>query len=414
MSTTSNLTTGTGQYVRVRVFNLLSNGKWETTVDQQVASGVSTIEHVTRTTPINRPKPSGWLYPLAYDRESYSIQRAHGSWQSGRRYKGDNPSGQLDQYSENSGLIYASDSPATAEKFAVPDTFDYGPLVAKAELQALLALKDEKWNAGVALGESSQLAKHVGHTATRIAKAYSNLRKGRWKKAARHLGLRIKDQPGNWLELQYGWKPLLQDVYGASLALSERNEVSDWLATVKASASQSSTIISDFRTTGRLAWWLRSRTDQYRAFVRLDYHPSSFDYLHIPAALGMTNPLSVAWELVPFSFVVDWFSPVGDWLSALDSTLGFSFLSGSVSKVHRRTGKYAGVPTNRYYVVDNGRRVYNGSNALSERLNQVVMSRRVYSSSPTPRPRWKNPASFGHMANGLGLLYQVGKLGRFA
>lgn len=412
--TTTNISTGSGKYVRVRVFNLLSGGKWETTVDQQVASGSSVIEHVTRTTPIDRPKPSGWLNPLAYDRESYSIARAFGAWESGRRYKGDNPGGTLDQYTRNEGLIYATDSPATADKFAVPDTFSWTALQAKAELQALLALKDEKWNAGVALGESSQLAAHVGHTATRIAKAYSNLRRGRWKKAGKALGLRIKDQPGNWLELQYGWKPLLQDVYGASQALSERNEVSDWLATVKANASQSTRTTSDLKTAGSLAWWLRSRTDQYNVFVRLDYHPSSFDYLHIPAALGLTNPLSVAWELVPFSFVFDWISPVGDWLSALDATLGFTFLSGSVSKVHRRTGEYHGAPRNTHFIVDNGRKVFNGDNALSERLSQVVMSRRVYGSSPTPFPRWKNPASFGHMANGLGLMYQVFKLGRFA
>jgi hypothetical protein len=33
------------------------------------------------------------------------------------------------------------------------------------------------------------------------------------------------------------------------------------------------------------------------------------------------NPLSTAWELVPFSFVVDWFVNVGDWISAQSSIL---------------------------------------------------------------------------------------------
>lgn len=32
--------------------------------------------------------------------------------------------------------------------------------------------------------------------------------------------------------------------------------------------------------------------------------------------LGLTNPAIVAWELLPFSFVLDWVLPIGDWLTA--------------------------------------------------------------------------------------------------
>lgn len=31
------------------------------------------------------------------------------------------------------------------------------------------------------------------------------------------------------------------------------------------------------------------------------------------------NPLEMGWELVPFSFVIDWGIPIGDWLSSLDA-----------------------------------------------------------------------------------------------
>lgn len=34
--------------------------------------------------------------------------------------------------------------------------------------------------------------------------------------------------------------------------------------------------------------------------------------------LGLNAPLQLAWELVPFSFVVDWFYPIGDLLSRID------------------------------------------------------------------------------------------------
>ena len=41
---------------------------------------------------------------------------------------------------------------------------------------------------------------------------------------------------------------------------------------------------------------------------------------------GFSNPLSVAWEIVPWSFVIDWMIPVGDYLNGLDALCGVSQL----------------------------------------------------------------------------------------
>jgi hypothetical protein len=43
--------------------------------------------------------------------------------------------------------------------------------------------------------------------------------------------------------------------------------------------------------------------------------------------IGVTNPLSLAWELVPYSFVIDWFIPVGDYLGSFDALVGVDSLS---------------------------------------------------------------------------------------
>jgi hypothetical protein len=39
--------------------------------------------------------------------------------------------------------------------------------------------------------------------------------------------------------------------------------------------------------------------------------------------LGLINPAVVAWELVPFSFLVDWFIPVGKFLDSWTDQLGY-------------------------------------------------------------------------------------------
>jgi hypothetical protein len=49
-------------------------------------------------------------------------------------------------------------------------------------------------------------------------------------------------------------------------------------------------------------------------------------------SLGLTNPIAVAWELVPFSFAVDWFLPVGNTLSALTAGQGLTWLGGYITK----------------------------------------------------------------------------------
>lgn len=43
------------------------------------------------------------------------------------------------------------------------------------------------------------------------------------------------------------------------------------------------------------------------------------------------NPLLTAWELVPYSFVVDWFIPIGDFIGQFGSSVGLKFISGTTA-----------------------------------------------------------------------------------
>jgi hypothetical protein len=67
-------------------------------------------------------------------------------------------------------------------------------------------------------------------------------------------------------------------------------------------------------------------------------------------ALGLINPASVVWELVPYSFVVDWFVPVGGFLSSFTWDVGLKILRPQrtlfceVTNSYRLFPKISGIP----------------------------------------------------------------------
>jgi hypothetical protein len=135
----------------------------------------------------------------------------------------------------------------------------------------------------------------------------------------------------NWLQLQYGWKPLLQDIHGSMEALARLNVASPWIQRVTASATvdllQESNIAHRLNASipaGKHYMYTVS-TCKYMIRYKIDDHLKSF-----LQQTGFTNPVNLLWEIVPFSFVVDWFTPIGPFLETLSSWDGLAFIDGSV------------------------------------------------------------------------------------
>lgn len=360
---------------------------------------------------------AGWIYPKRKPKVSKMV------WRDPKPYSCSKEEGDVNYFNGYIGrtLQNPSSGPAKLEIYGYLSAADQGvacpdlpsgfnsALEQRAVVKALLKLKDEKVNLAVAFAERTETAELLVGTLSGLAKAARSLSRGDLKGVAKGLGLTgsPKAPKGQtfhekWLELQYGWRPLYQDVYGAVSALhaADQAEPKRYSATVKGN------ITDKFHKFGGGTYFnygYRNYTEEEGlegAFVRLDYNLRN-PFLASLSQLGITNPALVVWERVPFSFVVDWFVPVGNYLSAFDATLGWDFRAGSLTRLFRRKWR-AGIVT-----AETNNPDIRPLGAWGEvNVNQLKMQRTIYGSSPLPRiPSLKNPFPHGgmHIANAIAL-----------
>lgn len=144
-----------------------------------------------------------------------------------------------------------------------------------------------------------------------------------------------------WLEYRYGWTPLVMELQGAFKALDKTRTIKvRGTARGKAVSSKDQTrvvtrtpmfgpaqaVLGDAELT-----FDQQETVECRAYAMFEVSKEfqtvrDFGFTEIPLAL---------WELVPYSFVVDWFLPVGDWLEAVTPKLGVTIRAEGITT--RRT-----------------------------------------------------------------------------
>lgn len=297
---------------------------------------------------------------------------------------------------------------------------------AKATQNVLDRLKDSSINAAQAVAERHQTMGLIASTATRVAKAVGSLKKGNFAKAARDLGVTPKKRAGRrfsrdyaidqgkavgnaWLELQYGWKPLLSDVYGATEALAKARNPSGnqntlfKKATGRGKRKESPNIRTDVPISPGVGYnySIAAGYCEVQCKIGITYAITS-PVVSDLKSLGITNPALLAWELLPFSFVADWFVPIGNYIGSLDATLGLTFKNGYRTTVTR----YVSNSTTSYnYTTTAGTKLYYGFG--TQEVENVTVTRSVLDGFPSaPFPSFKNPLSQSHVASAMALILQ--------
>jgi hypothetical protein len=137
----------------------------------------------------------------------------------------------------------------------------------------------------------------------------------------------------------YGMKPLYGDIYGACQALNSKELAAreTYLVHVTGKAQLHDKYIWR-KAPGYGPTWggFRVQSDvTHKAFVSL-YYSLDNPLLATLAQLGITNPLALAWERLPASFLADWVVPLGPYFNLMDAALGYSFYSGTMSHITKQ------------------------------------------------------------------------------
>lgn len=265
-----------------------------------------------------------------------------------------------------------------------------------SELKALGKVTSASMQLGADLAESVKTTDMIADLAKQLAQSTLDFKRGNLKRALSHLGLSKKELASGsaaskrWLEFVYGWTPLAQSIHDAATSFQEGLRPEDQI--FLANGSQSSTW-STYSHVGDVVGY---SDYEVGAKSRYAYRVSNATIAKANA-LGILNPLSIAWELVPFSFVVDWFCPVGNFLEGLTANLGLSFVSGYTSL--RVKGRHA------YRFSDDTPYMEDPGSWMREDL---IFRRETGGYFPIPHLYAKqNPFSTKHVLNATALIRQL-------
>lgn len=202
-----------------------------------------------------------------------------------------------------------------------------------------------------------------------------------------------------WLTFQFGIRPILSDVYNLGKQLS-RADPEFMKVRVRKHASETVNLDIPFpgypaiRAYGKVEW-----SSRVELSTRWAMKASVAQQI---AGYTTLNPISLAWELFPFSFLVDYVYDIGGYMSNVENAIlyggGTQFLNG-----YATTGTLAVLKLECNGTHQQSNLITTISAKASERL--TTFNRSVLSSAPFPKaPGFNSDLSSTRMLNCAALL----------
>lgn len=237
--------------------------------------------------------------------------------------------------------LYAPNNVGTIEASGCYNTpsfvspYEWAPVEAdnraKSKLYGKIKQQYEQWNSLIFVGEILETArmfispfKKLREHTTHVLNRGISLKK---KYRRKEMGRLLETLSATWLEYNFGVKPLLNDITDFAIALGRYDSPDDFRRAKLSGQGNTEQAYSSDNVTG--AFGYLSTTQSVRDFNRarivrrcgMSYTLSgpfgTAKDLSRLVGFGQQNFVPTAWEIIPFSFVVDYFVNVGEILSAL-------------------------------------------------------------------------------------------------
>lgn len=270
------------------------------------------------------------------------------------------------------------------------------------------AIRGHSFNLAVFGAEARQTIDLIKNTCSQVLVTVKLITQGDWKSALTALRLtpgqqtikkfRKKVEAGDFsgalLAIRYGWEPLLQDLYQLMLAVEGRSKNRGLVFRGAKRVTQTADVSSDpahYPMPGQ-----QSCTVKYKVILT--------EATTVVRNLGLLDPATVAWEKTPWSFVVDWFIPIGNYLSALGFFFGLDAVA--VKVVFQETS----VALQNTSVWKNNRPTGDDWLANMSFIGKRVVMVRTVGPVDVPKPNLKSLAkafSLTHIENAAALIHQL-------
>jgi hypothetical protein len=232
---------------------------------------------------------------------------------------------------------------------------------------------------GVTLGSWAQSRSMIVDRAKKLHNFFSLVQKNTRRK--RYL-YRRKDLASDFLEGEFGWLPLVSDIHAALTTVCAGAIPPQWVRASRSYNHSKVTTTTGFGTiTNRVV-----ESGSARLTIAAGAEISNPN-LWLANRLGVINPAIVAWDLVPWSFVVNMFVNMNQVIESITDTVGLTISNGSVTRSSRiLREEYSFVPID---FTDSGVNYYRGE---TYGINVNTASRvRTVGGIPTPSLSLKLP-----------------------
>lgn len=273
---------------------------------------------------------------------------------------------------------------------------------AKSDFLKRLIRHNRQVAGGVVLGELRETLSMIRNPAKALRRRVSD-----WQTSAKKLRSRSarrnrgpvdrrtravnKDLAESWLEHSFGWTPLLSDIDDASRALNRRNEYVGEPKPIFGEGGRETALedsVSYLTGNGCRIYYNFSR----KRVTHVEYFGKTRAYVMNPlkfnARLWGFDPrdfVPTIWELIPYSFLIDYFTNIGDVLEAW--SWGRADLAWAEQRVLRQYSN-----TRTYWSVPSASNYYDsGSSSGGLTTNTSYKTRSPYVGGFIPSFHWRLP-----------------------